>query len=699
MKHEKYQTLSWDTFVPGYVKAGTVDNAKPSRAVCRVHLAFRTQCMATTGSPPTYTAGTTVLRPKTKAECENNGCCWYPTDPDITRLNTAEEPACQSHNFPGGAPKIDCSSIGGADQTTCEQNACCWDASVAPNCFFRAFYDKDVCYEPRHETHEAVCKFVSVSSGIVLVPWFPFTSCARKSCGDMTSLKSFSYSSASYDFVALVFHWQNLNHGFVRHITGTDGSLGSDLTKTQTAEEWRIAQGGSSHPCFSLRYGEQCTVVCDSASANEYAGPSQVYDCKFDATTSQMRLKGASPAFRGGPCKGFKSATEQSTVDFPKYPCNNVFVADSEEADCTCCVGGLCTSDGHPEIDINTLVKTAAESCSGLSKNSDSSETATTVIPDLNKCKVRCVDGYREHKNRLDGVWYECPYKDPERNSNYNVPNTGPTRIIPGREYSGLPSQYPDWDAKKINCVSENCFPKTGSTVYFQHTGIQSDAVVADQDMVTYDASNCVVVGQIFSVAAGTRCTVNCGKGYTGTPMDFKCIGTNNVMSGENEPAAYFQGIDPTSGLLGTNNAPTCLPKQCSSWGSATMRLPSPFHRYVISACANAKTDDAACVVQCADSFTPANNMKYRCFNRNFQVLDAQTPELFGFVPESFYEEKVKNQDVNSTFMEYLGRDKRVKGAKLPTLKTPYVRDGTTSSTRAAPHCTFYFIVLSVSCD
>lgn len=358
-----------------------------------------------------------------------------------------------------------------------------------------------------------------------------------------------------------------------------------------------------------------------------------------------MRLKGVLPAFAGGICKGFVENGElPNTPTQPKYPCSDYFAADSAESDCTCCIDGLCTSEGHPEItgdeNFPPVVQKLSEACSGLTRSPNTNDqTPSTTIPDAYKCRVRCSPGWSELFSRHSGVWYECPYWDLERGQI----NQDAIRLIPSREYSGPDYESngaQDWGRMKISCRAQSCPVAGSSTTFFQNPEVQAAAVADDQVMAAYETSSCKSQARTFDVKDRSRCTVNCGAGYAGMPMIFACSGTNDPLNDE-EPAAHFLGMDPDDGDFASDHMPTCTAVRCTSWGTPTWALPSPFNRYDISACATTVTD-THCTVPCKPGYTPENYKLYSCFNRAYKPVGRvpDIEEVFGFVPKSLYDEK-----------------------------------------------------------
>ena len=372
-----------------------------------------------------------------------------------------------------------------------------------------------------------------------------------------------------------------------------------------------------------------------------------------------MRLKGIPPAYRGGPlCSG--TSGHQDGVSEPLFPCPaNDYLAGfptfgGQQADCMCCIQGLCSTESHPELQANKVV---ARNCFGLTIHPGDS----TPFMNANKCQARCASGYGDKYGR-NPVEYICPAKDYERGEDFT--NASPIHVIPNRDLyqgdtwrnsaEGVKAGGQDLTKTEriVQCVPEAC-------VEFDHTDLETARTHHIPFMALYDTTFCAVPGNIYEVEEypRTQCLVYCGQGYQGKPMAFTCAGTNDPLTVPPEPPkAKFRGIEQQEPFgVHKTNKPSCAPKKCSVYSSLGVPLPSPQPRYEIAnptkkapnqsgsgvtKCGDQKTE-VDCTLQCKKGFTPANVVAYICMNRNYNDPTVGAEMLFEFVPKTWFEQVV----------------------------------------------------------
>ena len=577
-----------------------------------------THITTTRGIPTGAPDPKAVAKISKKQGCLDAGCCWTVKDPAITYLATQIQPACWEMNIPKASREA-CNDENGqtiADASECEQNGCCFDdTDPGKKCYYRAIYDKDICHAKRHATNAGVCRFVG-STGYVFSAFFPFYNCARRSCGTLPQLENWSYQSTGTDFITTVFHWRN---------TPTDTMPGTSIPWTN--HDWRIQNGGAAHPCFSVRTSERCVVKCDLSK--QIAGPDQWYTCQWDSTTSQMRLKGDTPAYKGGPCDGTPSGSPT------QYPCppgppphsGQALPAGAGPAECICCIKDVCTTEGHDELN-SPLV--TAPLCGSLKKR----PSATAAWTNKNECIARCVSGF-EDKHGRNPVKYNCPFNDIERSNNANI---NQIRVIPdATEYASI-SPVTD---RIIQCQTMPC-------TAFSNTVVETDTTGK------YDKSLCAIPGVTYSTELASECTVTCGIGFLGVPVKFRCVGVNDPYTPTAPAAAQFRGLNDVTFETDVGIIPACTAAVCTLYSSAGAPLASPAARYekasptikdpaqtgaVAVGCEGRATDEE-CTLQCKPGYTPKNTMTYVCFNRLFGV---GAGALYHHVPKVWYTDVIAN--------------------------------------------------------
>ena len=568
----------------------------------------------------------------------------------------------------------------------CEQHGCCWNL-VTSVCYYRGIYDRDICHAKRHASHPGVCRFVG-TRGYVVSAWYPFYSCARRVCGDYNALSALEYpAGTTTDFVRQVFHWRNVD----------SVQNPADPAVAQVANLWRIGDGGNQHPCFTLRTTETCTAKCDLDK--QIAGPDQEYECRWDTATSSMRLKGLGTVpYKGGTCIATPQPgqTLGNPAAEPVYPCPTPLPGGATPVDCTCCIIGLCTSANHDELNLPQVI---APRCGSLKRqlaeenppNSGSGVWIVSAITSANQCDARCASGWREKYSRAP-VYYHCPFYDYERGADkingdqIQIPvektrYEGSTWQNQNSLGPGISGGVDLIQAERIiQCITEHC-------EQFSNADVETARTKPDQMMALYDTSACSLTAVSYTVEDSSTCVVQCGQGYEGLGVTFRCVGVNDPVSSPTDPPkAKFRGVNPADNSVSEAKKPSCSPNKCTLYSSMETPLPSPGARYQKLSptikdgaqtggsavkCSDLTTD-SECTLQCLPGYTPLNTMAYTCMNRRYD--DGRGFEVpYSFVPKEWFNEVV------SKFPTKISKDTLL-GLKCPAQMCKYTSLPTSAS-------------------